>query len=245
MTYGSTESFVQDVIRYQDSRMRHQPNAMLDKADGILQLSSLVALRALVPHFFDQTSRHGPFVLSLVDMHQANIFVDDDCNIVGLIDLEFAPVGPIHVTRVPNWLTDRAIDDMKSSNLDEFKAQYDEFVSTLEDEEALQGQDSSYSQRLREDWQTGRFWYLIALASINAFPAIFRDHLYSKFFKGRIDANSNVGALAQLWDEDVDGFITGKLEDYERYKREIGNIFAAARAREVKSKDNGTVTDKE
>ncbi|KAI5273016.1 hypothetical protein E4T47_03812 [Aureobasidium subglaciale] len=239
MTYGSTESFVQDVIRYQDSRMRHQPNAILDK------LSSLVALRALVPHFFDQTSRHGPFVLSLVDMHQANIFVDDDWNIVCLIDLEFAPVGPIQMTRVPNWLTDRAIDHMKSSKLDEFKAQYDEFVSTLENEEALQGQDSSYSQRLREDWQTDKFWYLIALASINAFPAIFRDHLYPRFFKGRIDANSNVGALAQLWDEDVDGFIAGKLQDYERYKREIGDIFAAARARALEIKEASAVRDGE
>lgn len=82
------------MLAYQDHRLRFQPNSILGRPDGVFQLSALVALRALLPVFWKQDVRDDAFVLTLPDLHQSNIFVDDDWNIVGVIDLEFAPVQP-------------------------------------------------------------------------------------------------------------------------------------------------------
>jgi hypothetical protein len=71
--------------------MRHQPNSILSEEDGIYQLSALVGLRDLLPRFWDR-SASGSFVLDLADLHQSNIFVDEDWNVTRLINLEFAPV---------------------------------------------------------------------------------------------------------------------------------------------------------
>lgn len=84
--------------------MRHQPNAILSEADGLYQLSALSALRIMLPRFWDQNSRNGPFVFSFNDLHQSNIFVDEDWNVTSIIDLEFACVQPIQMTCIPTWL---------------------------------------------------------------------------------------------------------------------------------------------
>ena len=103
--------------------MRHQLNSVLNKADGIYQIGALVGLRALLPRFWNVESRNGPFVLNLIDMHQSNIFVDDDWNITHLIDFAFAPVCPVQMAGVPFWLSNHDVDDLHGpAELEEYKA---------------------------------------------------------------------------------------------------------------------------
>ena len=135
MTYTSGDTFVKDLLSYQDLRLRHQPNSILGRPDGIFQLSALTALRALLPEFYDQTSRNDQFVLTLPDLHQSNIFVDEDWNIVSVIDFEFAPVQPQHMVGVPHWLSGKSIDELVGPDLDEYQFMYDSFVSVLREEE--------------------------------------------------------------------------------------------------------------
>lgn len=240
MTYSSALPFVHDMLAYQDKRMRHQLNSILSIKDGIYQLSALAALRALVPRFWDQRSRNGPFILTLVDLHQSNIFVDDEWNVTRLIDLEFAPVRPVQMTQVPSWLSNRGIDQLEGPpHLEEYKSLYDEFVAILEKEESAGHHTTTLSQKLREDWSTGRMWYSIAMDSINAFPLLFSQHLRPKFFNN-FQKDTDGAALAQLWDEKVFEFIDEKVKDQQRYVENIGQIYAEARARE--SEEVGAVT---
>lgn len=216
------------MLGYQDHRMRHQPNAIHDKIDGVNQLSSLVALRALVRRFWNRHSRAGPFVLNLTDMHKSNIFVDNDWNITGLIDLECAPVRPIQMMSVPFWLTDRGKDQLVGSKLDEYKVQYDEFVEIFEEEEEARQLGNTHSQELREDWSSGRLWYTMALDSINAFPALFDHHLQPRFYAKQFLMGTQGLTLARLWDESAEALIDKKVEDDARYEERIREIFAAA-----------------
>lgn len=206
--------------------MRHQPNSILSKADGIGQLSALANLRRLQSRFWDQRSCGGPFVLTLPDMHQSNIFVDDDWNVTSLIDLEFAPVAPVQIWKVPVWLSDRGVDQIERPDFDEYQSLYNEFVSAIEREEEAGGQDNTYSSKLRQDWSTGNFWYSTALGSIDAYPAIFDQHLQQK-----LDDADKV-TLTQFCGEDVSEFIEKKLEDFRRYEERIHEIFEEAKARE-------------
>lgn len=149
LTYTSADSYVQDLLAYQDNRLRYQPNSILGRPDGIFQLSALTALRALLSKFWDQSSRHGPFVLTLPDLHQSNIFVDDKWNITGVIDFEFAPVQPQQIVGVPHWLSGKSIDELEGSALDEYKEVYDRFANILEEEEATRMQGHTFSERER------------------------------------------------------------------------------------------------
>lgn len=78
LTYSTTDAYLHDLLLCHDNRIRHQPNSILEKFDGQAQLSTLTAMRAMLPHFMSRDLRHGPFIPILTDLHQSNIFVDDD-----------------------------------------------------------------------------------------------------------------------------------------------------------------------
>ncbi|KAI5211852.1 hypothetical protein E4T38_01014 [Aureobasidium subglaciale] len=218
-TYASTELYIHDMLHYQDCRMRDQLNSIVGVTDGEYQLSALVGLRALLPHFWNKESRGGPFVFGLSDLHQSNIFVDEDWNITSIIDLEFASVVPVQMVQVPHWLTGRGVDQLDGDDLEEYKRRYDEFVNIVEREECTMSRDSS-------EWSTRRFWYVLALTSINAFPGIFEQHLQPRFLPDSFKLDAENGPLSRLCCEDVDQFIAQKLKDNEEYKKVGGELFA-------------------
>jgi len=217
------------MLAYQDNRLRYQPNSILGRPDGVFQLSALAALRALFPIFWrKQDSQNGAFVLTLPDLHQSNIFVDDDWNIVSVIDFEFAPVQPQQMVNVPHWLSGKSIDELCGPDLEEYKSLHDLFIDVLEDEETVRQHDHEFSKRLRDDWQTGKLWYNAALRSSNAFPLVFEQHLQPRFF-AKFDPEIEGSTLMRLYSEDCEEFITAKLQDKARYDERIRAIFAAAR----------------
>jgi hypothetical protein len=140
LTYTSGDTFVKDLLSYQDLRLRHQPNSILGRSDGVFQLSALTVLRALFPKFYNQSSRDDPLVLTLPDLHQSNILVDDDWSVVSVIDFEFAPVQPQQMVGVPHWLSGKSIDELIGPELDEYQVLYDSFVGILREEEAANQQ---------------------------------------------------------------------------------------------------------
>ena len=86
-TYDSIDSFYLDYLALHDSILRHQPNSVKSNSDAEGQLASRVAMRALLPNFVSRLNSGGPFVFSLTDLHQNNIFVDKEWNVTCLIDL--------------------------------------------------------------------------------------------------------------------------------------------------------------
>jgi len=72
-------------------RLPHPPPADIhDLDDGQQQLAALTMMRGVLHHLVSREYRNGPFVLTLTDLHQSNIFVDDKWHITSLIDLEWA-----------------------------------------------------------------------------------------------------------------------------------------------------------
>ena len=225
MTYASADSYLRDLLSYQDTRMKHQPNAILDRKDGVDQLSSLVALRAIFHQVYN-TCLNPQFVMTFSDMHQSNIFVDEDWNITRLIDLEFACSGPIELLNVPSWLSGVGVDQL-AQHLEEYKLLYDQFVDAIAEQEVATRQSNALSQRMRYDWASGRLWYSIALGSINAFPALFADHFGPKYFKDW-KFSRDAWPLAQLWGENASEFIDEKVEEMDAYNHKVREVFREA-----------------
>jgi hypothetical protein len=224
MTYSSADSYIPDLLAYQDARMEHQPNSILDRDDGVSQLSALVGLRALFPKLFNAHLSRGHFVMNFTDMHQSNIFVDKDWNITRLIDLEFAYSCPVELVHVPPWLTGRGVDQLHGPDEERFKLRYDDFVEAVAEEERAKQQGDALSQRLREDWSSGRYWYLLALSSINAYPSIFNRNLRPRYYKD-FQFETDAWPLAQLWSENVSEFINAKVDGMQAYNDKVRQVF--------------------
>ncbi|KAK0735050.1 hypothetical protein B0T26DRAFT_737508 [Lasiosphaeria miniovina] len=117
--------------------------------------------------------RGGPFVLTLTDFHQSNIFVDDDWHITRLIDLEWACVRPIEMLSPPTWLSSAGvgksalgIDELIGEELDSYASAHEEFMKMFEAEESA----------LRY------FWYARALDCLTGLYFLFM------FYFGRVVA---------------------------------------------------------
>jgi hypothetical protein len=212
--------------------MIHQSNAVLYDDDGHWQLSSLTALRALLPNLLDRDTRHGPFTMHLLDMHASNIFVDEHWNITKLIDFEFAPIVPTSNIDVPSWLAAASADALVMEKLDEYMIAFNEFIEAVEQEEVSMGLGPSYSQRLRASMVSGRFWLNLALKGIDLFPFMVDQHLMPQYLGDSFteDWRKDNPALSRLWGENVLEFLAEKATQKQRYEAQLRDIFATAEA---------------
>lgn len=94
-TYSRADSYINDVLAFDESRLRHQPNAVSSLQDGFYQTYALMVMRSVWPSFFRRDLLAGPFFLNLTDLYQSNMFVDEHWNTSCLIDLEWACSRPV------------------------------------------------------------------------------------------------------------------------------------------------------
>lgn len=231
LTYTSVEPYFLDLIACQDNRLRHQPNAIHDKADGEDQLASLTAMRALLPKFTDRNLRHGPFITTLTDFHQSNIFVDSNWHITCLIDLEWSCIRPIEMLNPPSWISNRHVDGIIDTHLADYTAAHREFMNAFEHEEqrALHSSDSFYTRILWKGWDTGRFWYAQALDCPSALYALFLCHIQPRFVDDEGDNTDQFSrVMMPYWDLDAEGFIERKVEEQRLYHDRVREMFGAA-----------------
>ncbi len=245
LTYSTTDSYLSDLLLGHDSRIRRQPNAILNKLDGQAQLSTLTAMRALLPHFIDRELRHGPFILTLTDLHQSNIFVDNNWHVKCLIDLEWACSRPVEMLHPPHWLTDRGVDQLyKGEHLEAYSTVHNEFLDAFENEErsfpTING-DASYRTRImRRGWTIGNFWYFHALDNPKGLYNMFIQHIQPMFIdlddKGIIDFERT---LTPYWSVDASEVIAAKLKDKEEYDNQLRRAFESPVAGSVNENIDG------
>jgi hypothetical protein len=229
LTYSATDAYYLDLLSCHDSRIRHQPNSLNDESDGRAQMANLTIMRALLSHFTNREFRHGPFVFRLTDLHQSNIFVDDDWHIKCLIDLEWACSLPVETMRPPYWLTGRAADDLIGQHLDSFSEAHHEFMEIFEEEEQLfppRNDATSYRTNImRKGWKIGNFWYFQALDSPKGLYNIFRDHIQPIFALSHNADSDFPRIVSEYWTVGVNDVISAKLQDKEAYERVLRQNF--------------------
>ncbi|RDW74445.1 uncharacterized protein DSM5745_07107 [Aspergillus mulundensis] len=221
LTYSTVESYTADLLHIHDSRLQNQPNAVNDVPDCSIQMATLAAMRAVLPICFSREFSRGPFVFSLTDLHQSNIFVDQNWNITCLVDLEWGCSRPIEMIEPPYWLTGKAVDQIDA---DEYNIPRTEFLEVLATEEAaIANKDMlRLSEVLDNTWMTGTFWVTLALSSPSALFTIFAKHIYPQF---SCDGNPADGALPFLWAKNAPRFVLQKVTEKETYDQKLRRAF--------------------
>lgn len=118
--------------------VRHQIQNNLT-GDFIYQTSSLTTMRAIFSSFFRRDLRRGPFVLTLTDLHQSNIFVDENWHITSLIDLEGACSLPIEILHPPYWLTGMAVDSIEPCEHNNSRSEFMDILAVEEKRDDRKG----------------------------------------------------------------------------------------------------------
>lgn len=179
LTYASAEAYMSDLLACHDHRIRSQPNSIHNRRDGEDQLAALTMMRALLSRFTSRNFREGPFIPMLTDLHQSNIFVDEDWHVIRLIDLEWACVRPVEMLHPPHWLSSPsvgnsalALDEIVGEKLRQYAESHQEFMRAFESEEMALYKSDELTKILRASWESGDFWYMHALDSPTALYAI-------------------------------------------------------------------------
>ncbi|KAI1946120.1 hypothetical protein LOZ53_003180 [Ophidiomyces ophidiicola] len=240
-TYSTVESYTLDMLNFHDNRILHQPNAINDLSDYSYQTAALTTMRAILPSFLDQKTRYGPFVLCFGDFNQSNIFVDKNWNITCLLDLEWMFSQPIDLVRLPTWLSNQALDEL-AHEPEHFTAIRKELVDILADEEkkwhAIPSQEWTseiqekapssallLSTALSSCWETGAFWYSLALHNPTALFSVFYERIQPKFLDKNNDHDAFQNIVPWYWATDFVDIALEKVEDKKNYDIQLQQAF--------------------
>jgi hypothetical protein len=214
-TYSTLDSYVLDLLSYHDNRLIHQPNSISSVTDGRKQMAAIALMRSVLPQFL--VSRQGPFIFTLTDLHQSNIFVDQDWHITSLIDLEWACSLPVEMQQPPHWMTGRDVDDLTEDALEEFDRARNEFMTIYQqEEEHSAAQGLGRSQIMQRSWQLGGFWYFHALATTKGFYNLYLQHIQPRFSQ-----DLPFEEVSSFWRQDAEQILQSKLDDRQEYLRRL------------------------
>lgn len=231
-TYLSVEPYILDLLQCHDNRIHYQPNSIHDFEDGQQQMSALTMMHALLHQIISRDLRNGPFVLTLTDVHQSNIFVDENWHITSLIDLEWACSFPIEQLNPPYWLTGRPVDDIRHGNhLQEFENVVNEFMDTFEIQEKKRQNASvgiSQAHVMRECWKRRSFWYFEAIHSPKGLMRIFTEHIQRMYCEEHCVRRIFDEVVSPYWAVEADNVIQKKIKDEDNYKNKLRKRFGQA-----------------
>ncbi|KAK8147946.1 hypothetical protein G3M48_000645 [Beauveria asiatica] len=227
-TYLEVESYLSDLLSLQDTKLQEQPNAVLDAEDGRRQMAALVALRATMHRFIDPDLRQGPFYLTLTDLHQSNIFVDEQWNIKTIIDLEWTHTLPAEMQTPPYWLTSRAVDGMRDPlHRQEYEEALEEYLAVYMDEEQTRNGSTRQADLQRRTWRSGSFWFFKAATIPKGMYNLFNRHIQPMFNEDHPEMSVFDDVLYWYWGVEAPSLIDRKLEEREEYIKELRKAHGA------------------
>ncbi|KAB8356465.1 hypothetical protein FH972_024048 [Carpinus fangiana] len=224
MTYETADTYLLDVLSTHDARIIHQLNGAVSESDFVYQTSTISSARASFFQIVQQDLRTGPFILSLTDLHQSNIFVDDDWHITKIIDLEFAYSSPIQSIQPPYWLVAESVDTV---NEDDFNLEREKFMRILVEEEMHSNPANGFllSSLMEQGWKSGAFWVYFAAKSISGFCRIFWEHILPRLEVSVEDRLDRKKYLHKLWRPHSQSILVAKMKDKDEYDRRLNEAF--------------------
>ncbi|AEO62414.1 uncharacterized protein THITE_2061567 [Thermothielavioides terrestris NRRL 8126] len=224
-TYNCTDAFVSDMLTFHDHRFLSQPNAVFDENDCYTQMAVKTLLRVLSHAHIKRELRNGPFPLQLTDLHASNIFVDDQWNVTGLIDLEWLCALPAEMLDVPYWLTGCAIDEIKGEKLAHFDEVRQEFMRIFEEEAQTAksttqaGHNLDLGKIMQDVWESKGVWFWHCLSSVNAMYLLLEAHFFPSL---SLEADK---LISKFWCQDPEDVVRKKLADKRAYDEELRSLF--------------------
>ncbi len=132
----------------------------------------------------------GSFHLWSDDFRPVNVIVDENDQVLGAIDWEFAYVGPTQFILDSPWWLLLDVPEMWDDGIENWTSLYEirlkTWLSAMEEvQRDMNPSPLLLSAYMRESWETGRFWLNYAARRSWAFDTIYWKYLDERFFGKR------------------------------------------------------------
>ncbi|KID95712.1 SET domain protein, partial [Metarhizium majus ARSEF 297] len=178
--------------------------------------------RLIRPEYGDR-----PFCITLADLHQSNIFVNEQWNIQSIINLKWTFEKPIEMQVLPYWFTSKPVDGFYDADATaEYDAIVDEYPRIYTAEEKRKNDVITEASMKPHIWKSGSFWYFYAVSVSKVMHNfLFNRHIQPLFNKEHSKLSIFDKAFFWYWGENVTETIRTKLKDEEEYLKRVTEAF--------------------
>lgn len=231
-TFKTTSSYIEALAQLNIQHLFHQRNDAVQSADDCRrrfvarQLFYKLARdkRLSLPYY-----ENGPFKLWCDDLRPANVLLNGDMHITGVVDWEFTYVAPVEFSYAPPWWLLIEKPEYWSEGIEDWTRVFDRRLKTFlaamrhcEDEDlAVQDGQRRLSDQMQRSWESGDFWVVYAILHNFAFDAIYWLKIDRQFF-GPTETDDpdeawreRLSLLDETEKDEMERLVTRKLEEME------------------------------
>jgi hypothetical protein len=229
-TFKTASSYIECLAQLNIQHLIHQRNDAVHSADDCRRkyvARQLFYKLAKDKRLSAPCNENGPFKLWCDDFRPANVLLNDDHHLAGVVDWEFTYAAPVEFSYAPPWWLLIEKPEFWSEGIEDwtrvFERRLETFLEAMrqcEDMGDQQGQ-CRLSDRMRQSWKTGDFWVVYALLHSFAFDAIYWQKIDQRFFgpTKTKDPNEAWKERSYLLDQnqrsEMERLVTTKLEEME------------------------------
>ncbi|KAH9221427.1 hypothetical protein DL95DRAFT_403254 [Leptodontidium sp. 2 PMI_412] len=200
-----------------------QQNSVYSEVDARCHLYGLHQFRSILMGWLRREYNEGPFILIHGDFRTANVLVDQDLNITGVLDWEWSRTVPVQMFLPPTWLRGGDIRDLLSFRglgYGSYLAGFRDLVKVKEKEMHCQGSGSEEKIPLSKLWDgihnLSNFLIGQALLRLDVAGDVYWDSLDRRYFGN--DAEARVKLFYEvLATSNQKKVIARKLQELEIY----------------------------
>ena len=218
--FTSANSYLHSLADEHLVHLQTQRNLANNRDDARKRFIARHRFKKLIPRYcIDDT---GPFKLYCDDLQPSNMLADPDTlRITAVLDFEFTNAMPAQFTYDPPWWLLLLGPDMwlERHSMEKFLARYvpkmEQFLRALERVEKKSSFEASHqsillSDRMRDSWATGRFWFDYGIRKSFDIDAVYWAALHKK----------GDDVLDEKLEEEMEKFVDLKMDQLRAYDAE-------------------------
>lgn len=195
---------------------------------------------------------NGPFKLWCDDLRPANILLNENLQVVGVVDWEFTYAAPVEFSYAPSWWLLIETPENWEKGMDDWERVFDSRLKTFLKAMRKHEGGHSLADHMQDSWESGDFWIVYALLHSFVFDAIYWRKIDSRFFGPTVSSPEDAWKerLSLLDEKEVDDMkklVSRKMEemkdrplawDPDEYTEEFRQVLKRRREEQAKeSKD--------
>ena len=190
-TFKTASSYIETLAQLNIQHLLYQRNDAVESADDCRRkfvARQLFYMLARDKKLSLPCCENGPFKLWCDDFRPANILLNENMHIAGVVDWEFTYAGPVESSYAPPWWLLIEKPEYWSEGIEDWAQEFDRRLKTfLTAMRRSEDMDTQHSQRLLSDqmqrsWESGDFWVVYASLHSFAFDAIYWQKIDRRFF---------------------------------------------------------------
>lgn len=190
-TFKTASSYIEALAQLNIQHLLHQRNDAVQSADDCRR--KFVARQLFYTLARDKklslpSFENGPFKLWCDDFRPANVLLNEDTYIAGVVDWEFTYAGPVEFSYAPPWWLLIEKPEYWSEGIEDWAREFDRRLKTfLAAMRCCEDMDTQHSQRrlsdqMQRSWESGDFWVVYAILHSFAFDTIYWQKIDRRFF---------------------------------------------------------------